>query len=169
MDIEINNIVDLWQQGKTVCITTNGFIKNDNGTPVAIMGKSNAKAMANLIPELPEKPGWHLLKCGNVVGFIYNRIIAFPIKPEKGTWDNAIDSIKNCFSEQDIIPGFWCKSDPKIIKTSITQLNQLIATHRLNEVFCPVPGYGEFSLEEILPLLNEASKNIIFFINNDKE
>ncbi|HOJ16275.1 MAG TPA: hypothetical protein PK564_01295 [bacterium] len=169
MDIEINNIVDLWQREKTVCITTNGFIKNNNGAPIAVIGRGSAKAMANIIPELPEKLGWYLFEYGHTVGFIYNRVIAFPTKPEKGTWDNALESLKNCFSEQDIIPGFWCKSDPELIKKSITQLNQLISTYNLDKVYCPVPGFGEFTLEEILPLLTEASNKIIFFIHNDKE
>jgi len=99
LDIKNLDITQLWQQGKIVCVTTNGFIKKDGNS---VMGKGNALAMAKLIPELLKNLGQHLTKYGNNVGFIYDRVIAFPVKPTNGTWNDALDHIKKTHHQSDI-------------------------------------------------------------------
>jgi len=167
INIQTLDITQLWKQNKFVCVTTNGFIKKDKN---AVMGRGNAFAMAKLIPELPKNLGIHLEKYGNNVGFIYDRVIAFPVKPIIGKWDDALDHIKKTHHQTDIIPGFWCKADIKIIEASINQLNQLIDFYKLKEVYCPVPGIknGALNFADIKQILNKACDSIIFCTNDSQ-
>jgi len=125
MQIIKANIADLWKQNKIVCVTTNGFVKKNYE---AVMGRGNALAMAQTVPELPKLLGNFIIKYGNRVGFIYKRsIIAFPVKPATGTYENLLPHVKNRYKETDRnIPGFWLKADLNIIETSMEQLNNLI-------------------------------------------
>ncbi len=161
MEIIRANIVDLWTQGKVVCTTTNGFVKKDGS---AVMGRGNAFAMAQAVPELPKLLGNFIKKYGNRVGFIYQRsIIAFPVKPVSGNYNQLLDHIKKRHKETDInIPGFWCKADPEIIKTSMIQLNNLVEKFQLTELFLPIPGVnnGQLKIEEVLPILERRHPSI---------
>lgn len=165
INVQNLNITLLWQQGKVICVTTNGFVKKD-GT--AVMGRGNALAMAKIIPELPKNLATHLTKYGNTVGLIYDRIIAFPVKPDKGNWEDALDHIKKNHHKTDSIPGFWCKASPTIIEKSLNRLNQLIDFYKLNEVYLPVPGVknGALNLADIDHILQKANKQIIFCSND---
>ena len=156
------DIRNLYKQGKVVCVTTNGFIKKSGE---AVMGRGNALAMAQLIPQLPINLANHIKRNGNVTGFIYKSIIAFPVKPIKGTWDDALDNVKPKFKVNDIIPGFWCKASPLIIRDSLYRLNQLLDFYdTLNEVYLPIPGCsnGGLKLEDIQHILEKGSSKIIY-------
>lgn len=160
MDIIKADITNLWRQGKIVCVTTNGFTKKDGS---AVMGRGNALAMAQLIPDLPKLLGQFIRKYGNRVGFIYQRsIIAFPVKPVTGNIHNALPHIVKKFKETDTIPGFWCKADPQIIEISMNQLNNLIKKFNLKEVYLPIPGVnnGQLKFEDIEPILMKKCKEI---------
>ena len=160
MDVIKANIVDLWKQGKIVCCTTNGFVKKDG---CAVMGRGNALAMAKTIPELPQLLGSFIKKYGNRVGFIYQRsVITFPVKPISGSIHNALPHIAKRFKQDDIIPGFWCKADPKIIETSMNQLNELVKKFKLAEVYLPIPGInnGQLKIEDVEPILMKGVKEI---------
>jgi hypothetical protein len=162
MNIIKVNITNLWKQGKIVCVTTNGFVKRDGS---AVMGRGNALAMAQTIPDLPKLLGQFIKKYGNRVGFIYQKsIIAFPVKPITGTIHNALPHItqKMKFKETDTIPGFWCKADLTIIETSMTQLNELIKKFNLKEVYLPVPGVnnGQLKFTEVESILMKGVEEI---------
>jgi len=72
MQIIKANIADLWKQNKIVCVTTNGFVKKNYE---AVMGRGNALAMAQTVPELPKLLGNFIIKYGNRVGFIYKDLL----------------------------------------------------------------------------------------------
>lgn len=163
MEITKANITDLWQKGNIVCTTTNGFVKKSGE---AVMGRGNALAMAQLIPELPKLLGSFINKYGNRVGFIYQRsVIAFPVKPVSGNYDQLLSHIKKRYPETAInIPGFWCKADPNIIEISMNQLNLLIEKFKLDEVWLPIPGVnnGQLKIEDITHILEKGVKQIRF-------
>jgi hypothetical protein len=161
MNIIKANIIDLWKQGKIVCVTTNGFVKKDGS---AVMGRGNALAMAQIIPDLPKLLGQFIKKYGNRVGFIYQRsVIAFPVKPITGDYNNLLTHIQKRYKSTDInIPGFWCKADVNIIETSMNQLNSLIKKFNLEEVYLPVPGVnnGQLKFTDVEPILMKGAKEI---------
>lgn len=158
-----SNIVDLWKQNRIVCVTTNGFVKK-NGE--AVMGRGNALAMAQTIPELPKLLGNFITKYGNRVGFIYKRsIIAFPVKPVTGNYENLLSHIKNRYKKTNKnIPGFYCKADLNIIETSMEQLNSLIYKFKLEEVYLPLPGCsnGGLKFEDVENILKKGVSQIKF-------
>ena len=155
------NIVDLWKVGKTICVTTNGFIKKNNQ---GVMGAGNALAIAKEIPNLPSALGRHIRLRGNVVGYIHDRIISFPTKPQFGNYDQVIDKAKRIYKPGQKIPGYHCKSDLKLIEDGIERLNLIIEKQNLDEVYLPLPGVnnGQLSFEEVEPILKKGSEKIIF-------
>jgi hypothetical protein len=72
---------DLWsyenRKGFIICITTNGFIKN-NGE--GVMGAGCAKEAAERYPDLPRLLGQSLKTRGNVVSLLTPQILSFPVK-----------------------------------------------------------------------------------------
>jgi len=161
MNVIKANIVDIYKAGKIVCATTNGFVKK-NGEGVC--GKGNALALATYIPGLKFALGRHISVRGNVVGFIADRVIAFPTKPSTGTINELMTNCRIKFKKGELVPGFWCKSDLKLIESSMEQLNKLIETSNLEEVYLPVPGVanGQLSYADVEPILKKGSSKIIF-------
>lgn len=161
MNILKANIVDLHQNGKVVCVTTNGYVKK-NGQ--AVMGRGNALAMAKEYPVLPVNLAAHIIKNGNNVGPILKRIIAFPVKPITGTFDQVLDKIRYMYKPGQTIPGYHCKANIEIIERGINQLNDFIIKFNLQEVFLPLPGCsnGELTLEQVQPILEKGNSKIIY-------
>jgi len=163
MNIQKKDITQLWQQNKIVCVTTNGYIKKSGQ---AVMGRGNAKAMANIIPKLPIFLAKHIQKFGNVVGPIYRRVISFPVKPICGTYDDALSHIQNRYTPGDQVPGFFCKAQIEIIEQSMKQLNLIIKNYSnlIPEVYLPIPGIdnGQLDFDKIKPILETADSRIIF-------
>jgi hypothetical protein len=161
MNIIKADIVDLHQNGKIVCVTTNGYIKK-NGA--AVMGRGNALAMAKEYPALPINLATHIMKNGNNLGPILKRVISFPVKPITGTFDQVLDKVKHMYKSNQNIPGFHCKADIEIIKRSLNQLNDFMIKFNLQEVFLPLPGCsnGELTLEQVQPILEKGNSKIIY-------
>lgn len=162
MNIIKANIVDLWKQGKIVCVTTNGFVKKSGE---AVMGRGNALAMAQAIPQLPGNLAAHIKKNGNNVGPIFNRVIAFPVKPVTGNYNQLLFHIQKRYKPTDSnIPGFWCKADLSIINNSMMQLNEFIDKFNLEKVYLPIPGVnnGQLKFEDVKSILEKGSNKITF-------
>ncbi|MDD4081758.1 MAG: hypothetical protein PHD05_00080 [Sphaerochaetaceae bacterium] len=163
MNIQKLDIRQLWKQGEIVCVTTNGFIKK-NGD--AVMGRGNAKAMADIIPRLPTFLALHIKKYGNVVGPIYQRVLAFPVKPIQGTREDALSHMKNNYGPNDVVPGFFCKAQINIIEKSMEQLNNIIVRYsdKCPKVYLPIPGVnnGQINFEDIKSILERANPRIVF-------
>jgi len=159
-----SDIVDLWKRGKIICITTNGFIKR-NGE--AVMGRGNALAMKNVVPDLPRKLGSWLRENGNHVGFIDERIIAFPVKPKVCTPENALPQVRHLYKNQHYVPGFHCRADLELVKQSINELNSLISKNNLKEVYLPIPGVGNGGLnfKQIKDVLQNLMNEVILITN----
>lgn len=161
MNLVKADIVDLHKRGKIVCVTTNGFINKSNR---AVMGRGNALAMATYYPKLPSNLAAHIKQNGHIVGAIGKGIISFPTKPISGNYDQVLDKMKNMYKSDQVIPGYHCKSDLKLIEKSMDQLNEFIEKFNLEEVYLPLPGCsnGELSFKEVEPIIEKANMEIIF-------
>jgi hypothetical protein len=134
------DIRDLWKAGEIVCVTTNGYVHKDGR---GVMGRGNAKAMADMISELPYRLGLHINTYGNVVGFIYDRVIAYPVKPIMTSDITLVmDRVKHLYRNKNFIPGYHCKASLITILNSALQLVTLVDTRKLPKVYLPVPGIG---------------------------
>jgi hypothetical protein len=163
MQIIKADIVKLWNQGHWVCVTTNGFVKR-NGC--AVMGRGNALAMAQVVPQLPELLGMHISRKGNHVGVIYDRIIAFPVKPSQGDYSMVLDRVRDLYRPGQIIPGFHCKASLELIKRSAEELVQLKKAGDIPIIYLPVPGVGngELDFESVKPILEFLSSHGIVIV-----
>ena len=161
MNIIKANIVDLYKNGKIICVTTNGFIKK-NGQ--GVLGKGNALAMATYYPKLPSNLAAHIKQNGHIVGAIGKGIISFPTKPISGNYDQVLDKMKNMYKADQVIPGYHCKSNIKLIEKSMNQLNEFIEKFNLEEVFLPLPGCsnGGLTFEEVKSILMKGCSKIIY-------
>lgn len=130
------NMWTLHDNGSIVCVTTNGIIKSGG---VAVMGRGVALSAAQRFPTLPKVLAACLTKYGNRV-FYFGKInlITFPTKND---WRD--------------------KSDIELIKTSCTQLMEIINKYELKEVFLPRPGCANGGLNwadvkaHVAPLLDD--------------
>lgn len=160
------NIVDLWKDGKIVCVTTNGYIKK-NGE--GVMGRGNALAMAKLIPDLPKALGKSLKIDGLHTTMIWDRIISFPVKYHSASnlyRNAALSRVQYMYRDPDkMIPGYHLKADPELIYRSMLELNQIILEHlEWDNVYLPFPGIsnGELSINDIQDSIDIADSRIIF-------
>lgn len=116
--IEIHgNIWEHFKKGVPICITTNGFVK-ENGD--AVMGAGVAKQAKFLFPDLPKELGNNIRKNGNRVFYFekYN-IFTFPVKHY-----------------------WWQNADIDLIKKSLNELVNYIDIHNIKTVILPKPGCG---------------------------
>lgn len=155
------DIINLHENGKIVCVTTNGYIKK-NGS--SVMGRGNALAAATKYPILPINLATHIKRNGNVVGAIFKRIISFPVKPAFGTYEQVLDKVKYMYKPGQQIPGYHCKAELKLIERSLYQLGRFINKFDLEEVYLPLPGCsnGELKFEDIEPILDKGNIKIIY-------
>jgi len=155
---------DLWDtQCDAVCISTNGFVKN-NGE--CVMGKGCAKEAAEYFPEIPKVLGDRIKKYGNVVNLLRHcdgvAILSFPVKPEKVVAENhrmVVRHMQRTFKIADgsEVPGWACVADIEIIKRSAEQLVVLADKHGWKKVLIPRvgTGAGELDWKDVKPILDE--------------
>lgn len=138
----INVTGNLFQMQGWLCITTNGFVKN-NGR--AVMGAGCAKTIRDAVPDIDLALGKHIRTRGNVVGIIgtyknNNPVFSFPVKHR-----------------------WWEQADINLIAQSARDLRQLwlsspvMNISRAYDVFIPRPGCGNGKLDykDVEPVLAE--------------
>lgn len=145
--IEIKgNLFDWIGVADAICITTNGFVKN-NGT--CVMGAGVAKCARDLWKGCDYDLGMALKINGNIVQKFCHAegtdVIAFPTKH---VW--------------------WEKSDISLIETSCKQLVEISKDYKI--VILPKPGCsnGKLSYADVRPVLQKHLKENKFVII-DKE
>ena len=131
---------DLWsydgRKGFIICVTTNGFRKND-GT--GVMGAGTAKQAAERYPELPRLLGGSLQSRGNVVSRLTQTIISFPVKHE------------------------WMEDgDLKLIRKSTKKLKAIAELNPKIKFVLPRPGCGSGRLEwgQVKPIMEKLPDNV---------
>lgn len=136
---------DMWsyldRKGFIICITTNGFIKND-GT--GVMGAGCAKQAVDIYPDLPRLLGMSLKHRQNVVSSLTSKILSFPVKH-----------------------NWWEKADLKLIRKSAKELNKRALEKPDLKFILPRPGCGNGGLkwEKVKPILEFLPDNVIVVTN----
>ena len=129
---------DIWEVGANfMVITTNGTLRKDGA---CVMGRGTALQAKQRFPGIEYHLGKALRTDGNKVTVLFkegkgHNIVAFPVKH-----------------------NWWEKADLKLIKQSVIELKAL--AEGANSTFAlPIPGIGNGgrTLEEVLPILEEAN------------
>ena len=136
-----------------ICITTNGFVKN-NGR--AVMGAGNAKYARDKFGDIDLWLGVLLNRNGNIVQHIYSfntdsgrkiNVLAFPVKHH---WQD--------------------KADIDLIKRSCEQLNNTIITSMYLRVILPRPGCENGKLNwqtEVKPIIEKHLDSRVYIIRRN--
>jgi len=154
-----------------ICITTNGFRKN-NGE--CVMGKGCAAAVKKAIPAIPRQIGKQIGEYGNramkILGTSWNgmNIVMFPVKPisESYNGSNAVRHMKSRFNIGDTVPGWACVARTELIETSAKQLVAMTDKFNWTNVVLPRPGCGagELSWDIVRELLSPILDDRFFAI-----
>lgn len=106
--------------GFKICITTNGFVKND-GT--GVMGAGCAKKACEYNPDLPRLLGLSIRARKNVVANLTEQFISFPVKH-----------------------NWWEKADVVLIGESLRELKRKALAQPELKFILPRPGCGNGKL-----------------------
>jgi len=144
-----------------LCITTNGFVKN-NGE--AVMGKGCAKQAAEYWPNIPKQLGTLIKQYGNRVhGLMVVEgvaIVSFPVKPEMNPLladkSEVVRHMQSKYKLGDQVPGWACVADINIIRRSAQELVHLANSSGWKKILVPRPGCGagELSWTNVKPVLD---------------
>jgi hypothetical protein len=142
------DIWDMYDQGETVCITTNGFVTRGGN---AVMGRGVAAQAVKRFPTIKGKLGRLIMENGNVVQRIAPRIISFPVKPQLGVCNeyktNVVKHMRHQYKPYDWVPGWAMMADLNLIKWSLVQLNQIRDVRSHRQIYLPKPGCGAGGLK----------------------
>ena len=140
-----------------LCITTNGFLKNDGN---AVMGRGCAKQAALRWPDMHE---------GTAVS-----IVSFPVKPTRKQFGSIEERNAGCVQHMvgrwgpgDLnIPGWAVKADINLIVKSAGELVHLANTLEWDKILLPRPGCGagELTWEDVHPRLKDILDNRFYCI-----
>jgi hypothetical protein len=131
------------------------------------MGRGLALHAKERYPDVAYNLGKHLQREGNAVGWILLhpvRLIAVPVKPSrhkissKEDLRNTVSRVVVRYSIGDEVPGYHCKADPNIIRSSLLELVEFINKHQLDNVYLPRLGCGNGELDfdtDVLPILQD--------------
>lgn len=165
------DICDLWESGKTVCITVSLEVRRKD--LCGVIDRSNALALARHIPGLARKLGEYIMIGKGEVGFIYERVIAFFTRPEMCRFERALPDEVHRYSWGQMVPGSHCMADPVTVARSARQLLRFVSRERLRRVYLPIPGVGDGKLDpediqEALDVLAD-SPTVTLISNRDIE
>jgi hypothetical protein len=143
------DVVDLWKNNKTVCITVSLELRKKDIS--GVVDRGNALALASYVPRLANKLGEYIILGKGQVGFIDDHIIAFFTKPLECKFDHCLPDEVARYSWGQKIPGGHCMADPTIVARSARQLLRLAIKEHLSEIYLPVPGVmnGRLDVEDI--------------------
>lgn len=143
-----------------ICLTTNGFTKN-NGE--CVMGKGCAKKATQYWPLIAKILGSSIEKNGNVVNLLGTvdgtNILSFPVKPiaDKFNGSNTVKHMLNKFKIGDRVPGWACVADISLIEESAIQLAHIANYSGWPKIILPRPGCGagELNWMDVKSVLDE--------------
>lgn len=132
MNVLDRDLWDLYREGKTICLTTNGIVRKDG---LAVMGKGVAFQATHRIPGIQKALGKHLIERGNYGHYFPEfRVISFPVKHH---WKDRA-SLELIGSSCDFLHGLCAVLDNSICP-----------------VYLPKPGCGSGQLDwsDVRPLV----------------
>lgn len=155
---------NLWEiECDAVCISTNGFVKN-NGE--CVMGRGCAKEAAEYFPEIPKLLGDRITKHGNIVQVIRHfegvAILSYPVKCEVNAYmtdiRQVVSHMRHIYKDEGcVVPGWACVAELGRIQNSARELVALADQHGWKKVLLPRVGCGagELSWSKVKPVLDE--------------
>lgn len=156
MKFEICDIWDKYDEGYNICITTNGYVK-ENG--FAVCGKGVALQAVKRIPGFARLLGKSIYKGGNVVIRICDKIVSFPVKPKEGICNtkrsNVVAHQALNFYPGQTVPGWAMKASIELIEQSLHALHLYAGMGFFSEIYLPRPGCGAGDLRwwQVKPIL----------------
>lgn len=155
------NMMTLIGQVDALCVTTNGFRKN-NGE--CVMGRGIARQLANRYPRLPLILGEHIRDNGNIPGVLIDHegtdIVSFPVKPDTFVVDdsksNVVQHMMHQFKSRSTAPGWASVASIAIIRSSAQQLVEMANEYHWERIAIPRAGCGagELSWFVVKPVLD---------------
>lgn len=153
---------DMWsflQRVDAICITTNGFLKQNK---LPVMGRGCALQAKKRYTQIEKNLSQHLLQNGNNVGVILKDgrtdIVSFPVKPRSAPLGSpVVEHMKGKKFHSNIVPGWACKADLELIRTSALQLKELADKNNWKYVVLPRPGSGagELNWSDVKPVIED--------------
>lgn len=131
----IGNAWDVYLNYDVLCITTNGFIKNDGS---CVMGRGIAKEASTKFPILPKILGGYIKKYGNrcfkLAKVNNTHLVSFVVKH---VW--------------------WEDADMELIKSSCLEVSEMATKYGWKKILLPRPGCGNGKLnwKDVEPILRE--------------
>jgi hypothetical protein len=160
------NLWDCDGPNTLICITTNGFVKN-NGE--AVMGRGCAKEAAERWPQFPKMFGEMLNRLGNTVVIWDNQ--------ETGTYVENVEDLPDLQGQLATFPvkhNWWEEADLELIKKSAEDLVRLVNCFAredlpdmttFEKIYIPRPGCGNGKLSwEIVKVILEPILDDRFII-----
>jgi len=155
------DIVDLWKNNKTVCVTVSLEVRKKDMS--GVVDRGNALALAPCVPRLANILGEYIILSKGQVGFIDDHIIAFFTKPQECKFNRCLPDEVARYSWGQKIPGGHCMAEPTIVARSARQLLRLAIKEHLGEIYLPVPGVmnGRLDVEDIREALDVLKNSSI--------
>lgn len=153
---------NLWD-GKTIVITTNGFVKTDGS---CVMGRGCARQAMARYPGISKTLGGLIQRYGNQVmdlGVQHDgiRVITFPVKPVTITYDgnNVVRHMADRFKIGQSAPGWAAKATIMLIEQSTSTLAHYVKETPIIQLPIRLPrpgcGAGELRWEDVRPILEK--------------
>jgi hypothetical protein len=161
------DIVELWKNNKTVCVTVSLEVRKKDMS--GVVDRGNALALAQYVPRLANKLGEYIIIGHGHVGFIDERIIAFFTKPQECKFEHCLPDEVSKYNWGQKIPGGHCMAEPAIVARSARQLLRLAIKGHLKEIYLPIPGVmnGRLNVEDIREALDVLHfSSIVKLISN---
>ena len=134
----IGNLWDYrFHRNVVLCITTNGYVKKKSHE--AVMGAGCALEATKLYPGINKILGELILKNGNIVQFIFDNILAFPVKH-----------------------NWWESANIELIVKSANELKEIADNNKETIYLLPRPGCGNGYLK-----WEDVKKNIVNILPNN--
>jgi hypothetical protein len=133
----VGNLWDYYNVGFVVCITTNGFVKN-NGE--AVMGRGCAFEATQRFPDIRKQLGEHILRHGNTPVWLNIGLVTFPVKH-----------------------SWWEEADLRLIQESARWLFEAAQSLPQRQFVLPRPGCGNGRLcwADVKPCLEFLPDNVL--------
>jgi hypothetical protein len=165
------NLFDQIGIADIICITTNGFVKN-NGR--AVMGRGCAAEALKRWPEIDWLLGDLLTRHGN---FPYDlgedhltHIWSFPVKFHSGHCSddksNVVSHMRRQFNPGDFVPGWALVASMQQIEESALSMVTVADVEEYEKIVIPRPGCGagELKWEEVKPELENLLDDRFYII-----
>lgn len=144
----IRDIWSLYNNGETICITTNGFVGSDG---CAVMGRGTAYQATKMFPEISKQLGRLILRNGNVAQLIVPCVYSFPVKPQAGICNrygsNVVPHMRKRIKPFEYVPGWAMMAEIGIIQASLMQLQWYHNHNHIGKIYVPKPGCGAGGLD----------------------